>query len=112
MNELASLERAKDFLFYPGKEGRASSIESNGACVSKRIKGASSDCLAQSVNGTVSEQAALASNDTLSLASDGLAQRAPERVGLFNFDLLEAVEGTSCLLLAACAHVEGKYQAL
>lgn len=86
MNELAGLERAKDFLFDPCKEGRAGSIKSNGACVSERIKRATSDCLAQSVNGAVSKQTALASNDTLSLASDGLAQRAPDRVGLFNFD--------------------------
>ncbi len=85
MNKLASLERAKDFLLNPGEEGWACSIESNCACVGERFFGATSDCLAQSVNADVSEQTALACNDAFSLSSDCLAERAPDRVGLFNF---------------------------
>ena len=74
MNELAGLGRTKYFLLNPGKEGRASSIESNGACISEGIKRAASNSLTERINGNISERTALASNDTLGPGGYTLAQ--------------------------------------
>jgi hypothetical protein len=112
MNELTGLDRTKYFLLNPAKEGRASSIESNGACVSEGVKRATSNSLTERINGNISESTALASNDPLSPGGYTLAQWTPNRVWLFNFNWFEAVEGACCLLLAASEHVKSEDEAL